>query len=474
MKNNENLSISITGNPFIDLGFYAISEWCDLRGIEKIERTHIKKAFDDILPLYTSDPWKKDLFRIYFNSSLTHSTLNTPEKRQEKTIQLFEKLINNLSELTLNGECIGCGKRNSISLKKLETYGGGVSRSHFPLLGSGTLINFYPSWISEADYCSLCIIGVMFMPLVSFDCGDIILIYSQNDLILKNMAKESIKSIKIQLVSQTFSCLNDGVSNIAQTSLFKTLEDIIQKYELIEDINNPSISAYHFTNFGTSPSVRIIELPNPVFDFLKIIKKLNSFNDWNKIVWKGYPFPIKLKSKKKGKPSKENEKIDVVSTIKSRPNEVYNKLIKGESIIKYFIDRKQRTAITAWELFNYYLILVLNMKSEEIDVLKRIADDISEVIKENGTKRLYELERLSYRDYGKFRNILRKIIKDRIALGKPTPLFTLDEYLNVLFPEDGDWSKTHDNLLFRMYEVLHTWFVENKEETPKEEEVEAI
>ena len=72
-----------------------------------------------------------------------------------------------------------------------------------------------------------------------------------------------------------------------------------------------------------------------------------------------------------------------------------------------------------------------------------------------------QLEQAS--NYGTFRNILRLVIKDRVKMGAKNPLFSLDEYVNDLFP-DGNmgWRETQDLLLFRLYEYLHDWLVEQK------------
>jgi CRISPR-associated protein Cst1 len=60
--------------------------------------------------------------------------------------------------------------------------------------------------------------------------------------------------------------------------------------------------------------------------------------------------------------------------------------------------------------------------------------------------------------------ILRFIEKDRIKRGSDGVLFTLEEYVEDLFP-DGNlgWRETQDLLLFRIYENLHDWLVEQKQ-----------
>ena len=51
--------------------------------------------------------------------------------------------------------------------------------------------------------------------------------------------------------------------------------------------------------------------------------------------------------------------------------------------------------------------------------------------------------------------------KDRIKINAQDPLFTLEEFMEDLFPEGNlGWRETQDLLLFRIYENLHNWLVE--------------
>jgi CRISPR-associated protein Cst1 len=40
-------------------------------------------------------------------------------------------------------------------------------------------------------------------------------------------------------------------------------------------------------------------------------------------------------------------------------------------------------------------------------------------------------------------------------------LFTFDDYVKYLFPEVKFWRETQDLLLFRIYENLHEWLIDN-------------
>lgn len=119
------------------------------------------------------------------------------------------------------------------------------------------------------------------------------------------------------------------------------------------------------------------------------------------------------------------------------------------------------------------------MEEARLETLKRVGDSIAETIRQsNSLRRLGQLERAS--NYRECRNILRFIIRDRIGQGQPEPLFSLDDYIQHLFPEtEGqftEWTETRDLLLFRIYETLHDWLRERElpdivEESEEETEV---
>lgn len=101
------------------------------------------------------------------------------------------------------------------------------------------------------------------------------------------------------------------------------------------------------------------------------------------------------------------------------------------------------------------------MDESRIETIRKLGDDVSEFIRTsgNGKKRLGQIERAT--NYASFRNVLLRLMKDRIAVKADKPLFTFDDYAKHLFPEGAlGWKETQDLLLFRLYENLHSWLVE--------------
>ncbi len=258
-------------------------------------------------------------------------------------------------------------------------------------------------------------------------------------------AEKAIKDIQRQISAKSYSgCFDEGYKNPVN-ALFHIIEDIILQYDEDWVKENPSISMYHFTNYNQGPDLDIYRVPTPVFRFLAYVKQMEQFSEWRKIVRRGY-FNF--------------DKIKEGDEYKNRGNSVYTNLLKGNSIVKYFIDNKTRQAYGDWELLGYYLTEVRNMGSKRLDTLKKVGDSLSEYIKDTkNIKRLNQLEMAS--NFATFRNQLRLIEKDRIKLGAQDSLFTLEEFMEDLFPEGNmGWKETQDLLLFRIYENLHNWLIE--------------
>lgn len=117
------------------------------------------------------------------------------------------------------------------------------------------------------------------------------------------------------------------------------------------------------------------------------------------------------------------------------------------------------------------------MDKKRIETIKKVGDELADYIKSaDDIKTLKKLETAN--NYRNYRNLLRIIIKKRIEVGSEKPLFSFDEYVHQLFPEGNlTWRETQDLILFRIYEVLHDWIIEqgiSEELVVKEDKEEAV
>ncbi len=433
---SQTLLYTFTGNPFVDAGVWAICEWSGKKKPEEITVEDLREVTRDVVSIYLSPEWGKSLYSVFPNNAVTNPSVKNKEQRLLGILEQLIRQVESQEGLREFGNCIACGKYN---VEEVRT------KTEIPLIGSGSLINYFPFGQPGGDYCPACTLAVQFSPLVYYACGKLLLIHSNSNKVMHYWAEKAIKDVRRQISLNSYSgCFDEGYKNPIN-ALFHIIEDIILQYEERWVEENPSISMYHFTNYNQGPDLGIYSVPTPVFRFLACVKQLGQFSEWMKIVRRGY-FNL--------------DKIKQGDEYKNRGNSVYINLLKDRSIVKYFINNKARQVYGDWELLEFYLKEVRNMGDKRLEALKKIGDSISEYIKDTqNIKRLNQLEMAS--NFATFRNQLRFIEKDRINKGYTDSLFTLEEFMEDLFPEGIlGWRETQDLLLFRIYENLHNWLVE--------------
>lgn len=433
----EGLDIKITGNPFIDSGIYALSIKLD-KDISEISLNDLKKEVNTLSKLYIEPSWKKNMHTIFPNSVLVNpSSTNAPDLR-EKYLANLNKLIDSIEPIHNNGSCMGCGRRNVKNV---------FGKDAIPLTGSGSLINYFSFANSGADYCSLCALLIQFAPLIMYRCGGkMIVLHSNSQKVMKFWSKKSIENLDLQISSGEFNgCYNQGITR-PTNAIFNIISQVISSGRRWRG-ENPSFNFYYFTNFNQGPELDIYSLPTSVFKFLTEIPP-DDWNNWSFIVKKAYRF-VKW------------NKVENDEDYKNNPNTVYNNLLDGKSILKSFYTSKFKKTYCTWKLVESYMKEVWNMDNKRIEVIKDVGDRLSTYIKDTDSiKTLNNLEQAS--NYNNFRNILRKILKNKINNGEKELLFTFDEYVISLFPEGNmTWRETQDLLLFRIYENLHNWLIDN-------------
>lgn len=440
-----------TGNPFVDAGIWALSEWAGKEPGE-LDKNDLKGLIDEVVSLYLTPKWSKNLYQIFPNNPITN---NAVKDKKDRYSSFLKDLIKDITPLGHSGDCIACGRRNIVQRS---------AKDRIPLTGSKKLINYFSYGSEGADYCPACTFAVQFLPLVSYFCANMLLIHSDSDKIMQHWSEKAITNIHLQITSKNYTgCLNEGFKN-PKNALFHIIQDIILHYDERWYLEKPSIDFYHFTNFNQGPNLTLYHVPTPVFRFLAYIPQHEKFGDWLRIVRRGYQFV-------------NWEKVKEENEYKNNPNKVYENLLSGKSIIKFFINRKNREALGGWDLLSHYLEEVRTMDKKRIETIKKVGDELADYIKSaDDIKTLKKLETANnYRDY---RNLLRIIIKKRIEVGSEKPLFSFDEYVHQLFPEGNlTWRETQDLILFRIYEVLHDWIIEqgiSEELVVKEDKEEAV
>jgi len=424
-----------TGNPFVDAGIWAI---CGLvkKKPDELDKNDLKSVLSDVVQLYLTKKWSKNMYSIFPNNPVTNPSV---KNKEERYLKILNQLVDEITPLGNSGSCISCGRRNMLQRS---------GKDRIPLTGSKRMVNYFSFGADGADYCPACALAVQFTPLVFYACVNLLLVHSNSEKIMKIWSQKAIKNVRKQISSGNYTgCFDEGYKN-QKNALFHIIE-LIQKLKERPDLkkNNLSINFYYFTNYIQNPDLEIYHIPAPVFNFLYDANDIGNYENWMRIVRKGYRYV-------------NWEKVKEENEYKNNPNTVYDNLLIGKSIIGFFIDRKNKEAIGGWDLLGHYLEEVRNMDEKRIETIKKVGDELAEYIKDSDDiKTLKKLETAN--NYRNYRNLLRIIIKKRIENGAENPLFSFDDYVNHLFPEGNlTWRETQDLILFRIYEVLHDWIIQ--------------
>lgn len=430
-----------TGNPFVDAGIWAISQWVG-KEPAKLDKNDLEKTAEEIFDMvYSNEKWYRSILHgmVFPNGKVSNpGDFKKPaEERKRKAMEYYDNLIEKIKPLNGSGSCIACGRRD------IE---GRFFKSEMPLTGSGAMINYFSYGTNGADYCPACAFTVHFSPLIMYKCGDLLLFHSDSGKLMKIWSKKAISNLKEQFIAKNIEgCFNEGYKNV-KNAFFSIVGNIIDEVGTRGLTNQISITFYRFKNFNQGANLDVYYFPAQVFNFLADIKRHEQYDDWLRIVRRGYRFV-------------DWENVKEENEYKNNPNTVYNNLLEGKSIIGFFIDRKNKEAIGGWDILGHYLEEVRNMDEKRILTIKNVGDELADYIETaDDMKTLGKLETAN--NYRNYRNLLRIIIKKRISNGIEDPLFTFDDYVNYLFPEGNlTWRETQDLILFRIYEKLQPWII---------------
>jgi len=459
----------LMGNPFVDAGVSVICEWLGkLPQPEEITTEDLHEVIMQIVPIYCEYEYRSQIRFIFPNSLLTqHSKIQ--KGIQSLNEELKSEWFHQLSKVTKlgdAGDCMGCGRRSiDFHLKKTEV----------PLTGSGSLRNFFPLFTPGSGYCAACALAIQFAPLGFVRCGGKYLVLHSNSWkAINHWTRTCIEDIRSRGSRNEFTGFFDPKESKAQNALFYMARRMIE-YEVDRSSENITMQVYSFSNDNRKAELDMYHLPARIFNFLRFVQRAQYAKNWHLIVRSGYRRQTRKGFQNIDLKNKNPEEVYQKST-----NLVYNNLLEDNSILGFFFDRSSQKTRSNWELLSLYLQEVRKMELTQLEKIKQVGDLIAECIKKSKRiRRLRQLENAT--SYGECRNILRYIIRDRIDLRLPDPLFSIDDYTEHLFPATDNlyltpWRETRDLILFRIYETLHDWLLEqnfdddNTSETDNNEE----
>ena len=478
-----------TGHPLVDVGVATIAAFVGKRDPTTITEADLDKVADFMARQYVVDPLKSFLTVAFPNSGFTNPAFRkTPEKRDEYAKRILHGYKANT--IRLPERCVFTGKPVvGIAFSK-NLPPGRAFRQHIPLLTGEDVINFFPWGDAGLPVSGEALLAIQAFPLGCAKCGGRLLaVHSDNPDLIQDFASEFLQENRraIQLAQRSGNKKIPEAKSSAKTLLIETLLKVEQsRRDEAREYRPSSVTAYHLSNLGATPSLDIYHLPLELTGFLSQIVGPNYKAEWNAIAhrawWLSQP---KKKSKKKEEDTQEED-------TRPRRNILYEDLFQlpgnaREFVRRYFLRIPVRTrseedprrtyslrdeaGLVSWKLTELLLRRVMNMDKDRIQQIRELGDRLADYVSKENDRKFFTTF-FAERNYEFFRNALIRANMAWVRHGHP-PLITLDPYIQVFEEGDdvarGDWRLARDLVLIRMVERLYQqeWLGKHLEVIPE-------
>lgn len=439
-----------TGDPFADAGGFVIKYLWTL--------SHLKDK--DIIGLiaYMADiyvnKWDGKIHAFFLNSRITQAAFKGHRKIEE-ALKYYSALINETEDCQ-EGYC-------RISGRKTKLFPAG--RDNHMLSGSGTFVNFHHNLEQGLFLSKEVLIRMFFVPFGLIQLGDKVAMINSNyleisELFVSNNCAKNIRAmgsgISEGVLRSDFNNPANALFGFADYYLSKGLREmLIQDDESSLNDIDAVLNLYHFTNFGASPEVNIYVVNSRVFKFYTFCNRIRTRRDWNKFLryyYRNSKYKNAVFSEEKEIWESKNEIVDYDS-YKVWKNEILECLLFNKSILsnilKWVFNHK-----FPFSIVENYQIIIKGMEKKTIEKIKQIADFI--VIGRDADFISKSIKRLNgEKSPHGLRQFFLKLNSENYQKQGTTPLITVQDYADYLFPDSGNWKEVRDVLLIAIYERLH-------------------
>ncbi len=480
--------LKYTGHPLVDVGVATIAAFVNKRDLTSITEADLDRVADFMARQYVVDPLKSFLTVAFPNSGFTQPAFaKTPEKRDEYA----ERVLRGYRAGTpyLEERCVFTGDPAVAVAFSDKLPPGRAYRQHIPLLTGENVINFYPWGDAGLPVSGEALVAIQAFPLGCAKCGGRLLaVHSDSPDLIQDFASEFLQENRraLQLAQQSGSNKMPEAKSSAKTLLIETLLKVEQsRRDEAGEYRPCSVTAYHLSNLGATPSLDIYHLPLELTDFLSQIVGPDYKAEWSAIAHRAWRLSH---PKRKGK--KTEGKEDIQEDTRSRRNMLYEDLFQlpgnaREFVRRYFLripvrtrfeDDPRRTyslrgeaELVSWKLTELFLRKVVAMNKDRIQQIRELGDRLAAYVSGQNDKRFFR-EFFEHR-YNYFRTALIRANLAHVQHGNP-PLITLDPYIAIF--EEGDelaspdWRLARDLVLIRMVEQLYQqgWLGSHPEAIP--------
>ena len=435
-----------TGDSFADVGGLVI-EYLQ----EKEPNKSIMDLIEKVTNIYVNN-WGNNLHSFFLNSTITHNS-NKGQKGIDNTLNFYRGLLDGKN--ASDGYCRITGQKG-----KVFTAG----RDNHIMSGSGTLINFHHNFECGIMLSKEALIRMLFVPLGVEQLGDKVAVVLSNNqevtryLVRKNVddnVRDIASRISKSILKSDFSNPTNALFDYANQCVEKVRSATIDEESGRSNTNGVTLNLYHFTNFGAKPTIDLYTLPATVFLFYAECLRDTHKRDWQNFVFRYYS-SSKFKNAEydeKTKSWRNTKEIVDFQDFRVWRNRVFDYLLNDKSLIPLFLQHSKCHTFN-FKIVELYQIKIRNMDKRALDKIKELADFIVNNRSEDDIKKAMT-RLIKAKTNSELRNFLIRLLGQNYKEGNPDPLFSLDEYVEYLFPDGSYWKEVQDLLLIAIYQKLH-------------------
>lgn len=340
-----------------------------------------------------------------------------------------------------------------------------VSRDMLPMINGRGIGNFSAMGEAGLPISDVMLLAIHALPLgCIITQGALLAIDSESPTLMFDFVRENLRKNQqfIHLAGQNSYEKFPNLSSY-KTRLIDVLVSAQQNAELERDeFRSPSLTAYHFSNNGTSARVTIYPLPSSTVSFVWTASSRYA-PAWDQIIARAWT---------QDKP--ESEELQNTTPKVTRRNLIYEDLFdlpeNARTFLRTYFLRHPLKAfkrdpradynlfseanLISWDLTALFLKGMLNMEKRRIDHIRDLGDRLADYIQMHNDRKLLRTL-YSERQYWRFRVALLRAIKDNMS---SEPLVTFDAYVSIFEEgedfERADWTLARDLLLIRIFEQL--------------------
>ncbi|MDW8101158.1 MAG: type I-B CRISPR-associated protein Cas8b1/Cst1 [Anaerolineae bacterium] len=327
--------LKYTGHPLVDVGVATIAAFVNKRDPASLTEDDLDKVADYMASQYVVDPLKSFLTVAFFNSGFTNPAFNkAPKKRAEYAERVLRAYRANTPRPA--ERCVFTGEP-AVGIAFSENLPPGRAfRQHIPLLTGEGVINFHPWGDVGLPVSGIAILAIHAFPLGCAKCdGRLLAVHSDNPDLIYDFAAEFLEYNRkaITLAQQGSSTKLPEAGSSAKTLLVKTLLKVeLNRRDEARERHPASVTAYHLSNLGATPSLDIYHLPLELTEFLREIISPGYKTEWDAIArrawWLSQP-------KRKGKGGESDQE----EATRSQRNVLYEDLLQLPGNARQFVRR---------------------------------------------------------------------------------------------------------------------------------------